>query len=393
MVFVTDSSLPRVTEALVKLGLMADLFIGDEAHRNTAVRLADVKAFWAEEALTKLPAARRFYITATPRSNFDAADGRARTIISQDDAELFGPVAFDLPFDEAVTRGIVLPIAAYNFDTTDGELAKTLRRADLDQIWHGKRMDYNEIAAHLAIYKAVSVGLTPPEGTDEPYRPERIMVTFNRVSQAKAFVRHHAALMRALGIPGAKAWVYVAATPDGDRQVVRRCVRDLDHGGRPLSHAVIVQCGALTEGFDLPDLDMTLVADYGKSTIAIQQLIGRVTRLPVRSSKRWASVVTTDVNPGDLNEPPFYSVVRALTGQSESLRHYLLDDQRTDRSGQTATATATATATVRLGTLDGKPLPGDFTERLRLALVPTRHRDDWIPTFVDHLREFNLGLS
>ena len=394
MVFATDASLPKVTEALVKLGRMADLFIVDEAHRNTAVRRADVQAYWAEEAVANVPAARRFYITATPRSamvlrngqgtKFDAADGAGRglKIISQDNAELFGPVAFDLPFDEAVARGIVLPVSAYTFETTDEELADAFGRADLSQIWHGKRMDYNEIAAHLAIYKAVTKGLAPPEDTDSaPYCPQRIMVTFHRVSQAKAFVRHHAALMRTLDVPGAKAFLYVNSTPEGDRQVVRRCVTDLDYGGHPLSHAVIVQCGALTEGFDLPDLDMTLLADYGRSTVTIQQLIGRVTRLPVRSSKCWASVVTTDINPEDLDEPPFYAVVRALTGLSGSLRHYLSEARKPNGLGG-------GTAPVRLGTLDGKPLPGDFAERFRLALVPRWHHDEWIAEFIDHLKKY-----
>ena len=383
-VFVTDASLPRVTEALVKLGLVADLFIVDEAHRNTAVRLADVKAFWAEEAVTKLPAARRFYITATPRSTFGKADpsGRGLRIISQDNAEMFGPVAFDLTFDEAVRRGIVLPVAAYTFDTTDGEIAETFSRASIEQIWHGERMTYREMAAHLAIYKAVTDGLTPPEGTGgEPYRPVRIMVTFNLVSQAEAFVKHHAAIMEALGVPDARAFLYVGTTSREARQVAHRCVRDLTCDGQRLSHAVIAQCGALTESFDLPDLDMTLLAEYSGSTIATQQLIGRVTRLPVRSSKQWASVVTTDVNTRDLDDRPFHSVVGALTGLSESLRHELYQGRGAGTSGGAPPA--------RLGTLDGKPLAEDVTDRVRLALVPGRRLDDWIPEFIDHLRDFH----
>ena len=246
-------------------------------------------------------------------------------------------------------------------------------------------MDYAEIAAHLAIYKAVTDGLPPPEGTDgEPYRPERIMVTFDRVSQAEAFAKRHAAIMDALGIPGVKAFTYVGKTSEEARQDVRRCVEDLAEDGRRLSHAVIAQCGALTESFDLPDLDMTLLAGNDKSTITIQQTIGRVTRLPVRSSKRWASVVTTDINPEDLDELPFYSVVRALTGMSTSFRHELYEGRDNNRPG--------GEAPVRLGTLDGKPLPEDFPERVRLALVPAR-RDDWIPEFIDHLREFKAQFG
>ena len=280
----------------------------------------------------------------------------------------------------------MLPIAAYTFATSDGELAVTFNRPGIEQIWQDKRMSYCEIAAHLAIYKAVTDGLPPPEGVEgELYRPKRIMASFSRVSQAEAFVKHHAAIMDALGVPSAEAFLYVGTTPDVDRQAVYRCVEGLTDDGRGLSHAVIAQCRALTEGFDLPDLDMALLVTDVSSTIAIQQLIGRVTRLPVRSSKRWASVVTTDITPEDLDdEAPFYSVVRALTGLSTSMRHDLYEGRKINRLG--------GTAPVRLGNLDGKPLPGDFTERVRLALVPGR-RANWIPDFIDHLRQFKAQFG
>jgi hypothetical protein len=64
---------------------------------------------------------------------------------------------------------------------------------------------------------------------------------------------------------------------------------------------------------------------------------------------------------------------------SESLRHDLYACRETDGKG--------GTAPVRLGTLDGKPLPDDFAERLRLAIVPIGYLS-WIPGFIRHLREF-----
>jgi predicted helicase len=69
-----------VTEALRTLKLQADLFIIDEAHRNTSARASDSpRALWAEEAVIELPARRRLYMTATPRTWDAEADAEELT--------------------------------------------------------------------------------------------------------------------------------------------------------------------------------------------------------------------------------------------------------------------------------------------------------------------------
>ena len=94
----------------------------------------------------------------------------------------------------------------------------------------------------------------------------------------------------------------------------------------PLGYAVIAQCGALTESYDLPDLDLAILVTPKHSTVEIQQLIGRITRRPLAATgKRWASVVTTDVltDSIELANTIIAGVVRALIAQSDTFRHQL----------------------------------------------------------------------
>jgi superfamily II DNA or RNA helicase/DNA-binding transcriptional regulator YiaG len=380
LVFVTDTSLPLVTAALNRLGLLADLFVIDEAHRNTSVRPVGVKAVWAEEAVKALPAARRLYMTATPRTWTSDDDAEPVTVFSQDDEELFGPVAFELSFDEAVRRGIVLPVNVYALESGDGNVIRAFTDDPrLERIWEGERQEYREIAAHLAIYRAVTDGL-PGGDSEDRYRPSRIMVSFNHVSEARGFAERHAKIMRALGAGNAMAFAFVGATPQREREQIKRAVEDLSYGSRQLDHAVIAQCGALTESFDLPDLDLTVLVTPKNSTLAVQQLVGRVTRLPVRSSKRWASVVTTDLNPDP--DSVVFTVVRAMMAMSDALRHDLyLPDGPPEEPNKGVTP-------VHIGTLDGKPLPENFADTMSLSMVPVRKMGAWLPEFVQRIRDY-----
>ena len=144
---------------------------------------------------------------------------------------------------------------------------------------------------------------------------------------------------------------------------------------------MIAQCGALTESYDLPDLDMAILVTPKPSTVAIQQLIGRITRKPVKATgKRWASVMTTDLvtDSGELADTPILSVVRALMTQSETFRHQLQEAIQDDYTPPP----------VRLPAgIDGQRLPEAFFEKLRLAFVPVIP-EPWFPKFLAHLDEY-----
>lgn len=113
VVFTTYQSLPVVSEAQ-KLGVAAfDLVICDEAHRTTGVTLAgaDESNFVKVHDADYLRAARRLYMTATPRifdENVKAkADEHSAVLTGMDNEEQYGPEFHRLSFGEAVERGLL----------------------------------------------------------------------------------------------------------------------------------------------------------------------------------------------------------------------------------------------------------------------------------------------
>ena len=223
-------------------------------------------------------------MTATPRTWEAGSD--ELVIFSQDDEEKYGPVAYELSFDAAVWQDIVLPIVPYFLKPEDEAVAQQfMADPKIKQVWGDQAMDYREIITHVAIWRARTDGL-PDKYHDERYRPCRILVSFNRINEVKGFVARHAQIMRARGVDDGMAFAFLGSTPAGEREEIHEAVSKLQGPAGSLGYAVIAQCGALTESYDLPDLDMAILVTPKHSTVAIQQLIGR--RLPQAASPRRA---------------------------------------------------------------------------------------------------------
>ena len=87
--------------------------ICDEAHRTTGVTLAgeDESNFVRVHDADYIKAARRLYMTATPRifddNVKDKADEHSAELASMDDELTYGPEFHRLAFGEAVERGLL----------------------------------------------------------------------------------------------------------------------------------------------------------------------------------------------------------------------------------------------------------------------------------------------
>ena len=113
VVFTTYQSLPVVAEAQKNGVDPFDLVICDEAHRTTGATAAgaDESNFVRVHDGDYLKAARRLYMTATPRifdeKVKDKADEHSAELYSMDDEALFGPEFHRLSFGDAVERGLL----------------------------------------------------------------------------------------------------------------------------------------------------------------------------------------------------------------------------------------------------------------------------------------------
>lgn len=113
VVFTTYQSLPQVAAAQ-NLGVDPfDLVICDEAHRTTGVTVAgaDESHFVRVHDAEFLRAARRLYMTATPRIYAETVKAKAEEVsaelTSMDDETVYGPELHRLSFGDAVERGLL----------------------------------------------------------------------------------------------------------------------------------------------------------------------------------------------------------------------------------------------------------------------------------------------
>lgn len=285
VVFSTYQSIDVVARAQQQSGTPFDLILCDEAHRTTGVRLPgelDESAFVRVHDNSYLPAAKRLYMTATPRIYGEAvkrkADEASAVLTSMDDEALYGPEFHRLGFGEAVEQRLlsdykvmvlVVPGDAIS-ETLQSSLATDnaeLRLDDAAKIvgcWNGlaKRTSDGDFGPNPAPMKravAFCESIRTSKGFADafPRVVDAITETETGASLSCA-VRHVDGTMNALQRAEELAWLK-AYVPEGECRV--------------LSNA---RC--LSEGVDVPALDAVLFLHPRNSLVDVVQSVGRVMR-------------------------------------------------------------------------------------------------------------------
>ena len=135
VVFTTYQSLQAVHEAQQRGADDFDLVICDEAHRTTGITLAgeEPSAFTRIHDPQYIKAARRLYMTATPRlyddKVKDKADDHSAEIASMDDEAIFGPEFHRLGFGEAVEKGLLTDYKVLVIGVDEDVAAETAQKS------------------------------------------------------------------------------------------------------------------------------------------------------------------------------------------------------------------------------------------------------------------------
>ncbi|WP_149182407.1 DEAD/DEAH box helicase [Streptomyces sp. TRM49041] len=323
-VYATYASLPAVIAAHRDHRLPPwDLVVVDEAHR-TAGRLGKVWA--AVHHDDQVPAARRLYLTATPRiwDPDDAPDGDGEeAVASMDDEDLFGPVAYHLNLSDAIDLGLLADYQILVPVVTDADLRDWLATgagAGVD----GLRLAGRQVAALRAIHD---------------HKLRRILTFHHRVADARAFATTLAQTAAALPAPlrpqGLWAdWVSGSHTP----QIRRRLLLEFTSHTSPDTPAVLSNARVLGEGIDVPDIDAVVFVDPKNSPVDTVQAVGRALRQHPGAGKKATLVVpvylTPDEDPDDLlgadAYTPLWRTIQALRAHDDRL-DARLSDPRTHR--------------------------------------------------------------
>ncbi|MFE2693682.1 DEAD/DEAH box helicase [Streptomyces mirabilis] len=317
-VFGTYASLGTIEQAH-QLGLPAwDLIVVDEAHR-TSGRMG--KPWAVVHDNTRIPAAARLYMTATPRlwaaGETDAADNGEDTAAAgelvatmEDDPDgTFGAVSYRLTLSDAIDRGIVAPYQVLCTEIQDPHLQSLQLAADGEPTEQVRD-------ARLAALQTAALKAAAEHGF------KRVLTFHSRLDEAEAFSEGLRRTAAALWREDPERYPH----PDtvwtdwlsGDHKADHRSsVLGTFAANRP-GLAFLSSVKVLGEGVDTRECDAVFFADVRGSMPDLVQALGRALRMHPGEGKLATIVVPVLLlaaeSPDELLTSPAYGpLVKLLT--------------------------------------------------------------------------------
>lgn len=291
VVFSTYQSIDVIHQAQELGSAGFDLIICDEAHRTTGATLpgADESAFVRVHDDRYLRAAKRLYMTATPRIFDDASKAKAGqadvVIASMDDEKLFGPEFHRLGFGEAVSKGLLTDYKVLVLAVDEEQVS----RAFQTQLAQDSELQLDDIAKIIGCWNGLAKRQNPYSdfgGDDTPM--QRAVAFAGNIASSKKFVETFNEVVAKYIADHETAEDEDAATPlsceakhvDGTSNIlVRNSMLDwLKGSAGPDSCRVLSNARCLSEGVDVPSLDAVMFLNPRKSVVDVVQSVGRVMR-------------------------------------------------------------------------------------------------------------------
>ncbi|MFF9286434.1 DEAD/DEAH box helicase [Streptomyces griseosporeus] len=375
VIFGTYASLPVLAEAFAgtygqRLSPV-DLAVVDEAHRTSG----SLGKAWADiHHQSVIPAARRLYLTATPRiwqeqPHRDVVEGRREALpeelaASMDDEHIFGPVLYKLSLASAVSRGLLARYQIIVMELQDAVVTPKLRSEDrYSEEVRGERLGALQ-AALLRTMAEHDLGTC---------------ITFHhRTMEAQAFAE---GLGRVAGKLHAdqperyprRIWAdWLSGAHDAERRQ-----RVLGEFGSTARRAVLSNCRVLGEGVDIRAVDSVALLDPKGAPHDIVQAIGRALRQKPGEGKLASLIVPVFLQPGETGEDMFTSgSYRPLVNVLQGLRAH--DEEAVELLAIPQDSPARSKPVIDIG-----PEPEEGEEESRLLLRFAAPRDpvmvaDWV---------------
>ncbi len=270
LVFSTYQSSQVVAAAIQGLPPF-DLGVFDEAHKTAGREGARFALALKDE---NLPIARRLFLTATPR-HYDVARkdkfGESKVVFSMDAAEVYGPVVHRLPFSTAAKAGIITDYKVIISVVTSEMVTDEALRLGVVLV-EGDEVKARQVANQIALKSAI-----------EKYGVSKVFTFHSKVNSAKSFtsrgpegVGTHLEGFQCAHIEGAMSTVYR-----------ERLLREF----AAAPQAILSNARCLTEGVDVPAVDMVAFLSPKRSLVDIVQATGRAMRLSPKTGKQFGYVL------------------------------------------------------------------------------------------------------
>ena len=298
IIFSTYQSAHHTADALLAERRFAQVLILDEAHRTAQLRPVKsprqaerLRVFTLCHDQEAFPARYRLYQTATPRV-YDASNAKVARIdrtkwivASMSDESIFGPVAWRLPYREAVEKRFLSDyrIIAIGVDEHAWTAANRIVR-QFEQSYESRGPTTREALCWLVYGVALAGGAA---GDDGGVRVNRSLAFLNKVQRSDQMVkwldsdegRQEIERYFAEGGSEGTGRRYAVEHLDAGHPVRerRRALRDLA-GADGETPRGIANVGIFGEGTDSPGLDAVALLAPRRSPTDVIQIVGRCMR-------------------------------------------------------------------------------------------------------------------
>jgi predicted helicase len=322
VIFSTYQSSAKIADAFLVADLKPlDLIIADEAHR-CAGKVGSAYSTALDN--DQIPAAKRLFMTATPRvyqAHFQKqASESGVDVVSMDNQTVFGPVLHKLSFGEAIDQDLLTDYQVVVVGINNPRYSDMITERSLVQTESDIQSDAQSFASHIGLAKAMKT-----------YDLKRVISFHSRVNAAREFADK---------LPEVIEWMPNGARPEGNiktnyvsgampthkRSKNLRALAEIESDQR----YVLSNARCLSEGVDVPALDGVAFIDPRNSEIDIVQAVGRAIRLS-KGKAMGTIVIPVFIEGHDdpdevLNSSPFkkvWAVVNALRSHDGGLGEQL----------------------------------------------------------------------
>ena len=377
VVFSTYHSLPLVERAQDEGAPAFDLILCDEAHRTTGVDRPDDKTspFVLVHDEQRIQAAKRLYMTATPRLYTAGAKSKAAVhdveVFSMDDIETYGPEFHRLPFSKAVEQDLLSDYKVVVLALSEQQVEATLQAHLAAQ---DSEINLSDAAKIVGCWQALQNPEDKSCDASEPNRLRRAIAFVNTIRSSQRLETHWDGVIEQA----------VTQLPEKDYSRAFRCeVKHVDGQHHALDRKariewlkgdangtcrILTNARCLSEGIDVPALDAVLFMSARKSHVDIVQAVGRAMRKA--PGKEYGYIILPIAVPADidpalaLDDNETYAVVW------EVLRALRSHDDRLDAEINQIDLNKSPTSRIIFSGVNGADAEGGHAPPAQLAFPP-----------------------
>lgn len=348
IIYSTYQSLAVVAEAVQGLDFSFDLLIADEAHKTTG---NTTTVFGLVHDNNQIPANKRLYMTATPRvlspylKNKLASENEY--IADMSNSLIYGDEFYRMSFKDAIDKGILVDYQIVVVGVSDEEIKEAI---DTRKFVSDKQETIEDIAHNYALEKIMC-----------KYNATHAITFHSSIKRAERFKLRHKKIV---------AGSYTEHV--SGKQTTNHRAKVLDSFKRA-QKGVISNARCLTEGIDLPAIDVVYFCDPKSSKVDIVQAVGRALRHSKTKQKEYGYVVVpvfyhhTDNIEKTIDSSEFQhlvNVIRAMCDQDERLQ----DEINTIKTGKGAKKNNLNHVSVDIENINDILIIDNFEEKLKQSL-------------------------